>query len=204
MLVPEFGALICIHLPLGKIPKVKRECKWWESWIEFSKEERQSIQVESQVSNPLGGHSFVFLPPIIIISHKSFPKQMPHWFVPLPYGDPLWLLYFWLQLGSSLFIPSFASPPLLGALFNRLGFHPTFEKWMVVQVKLNVHLWVVDLIWWSWLEPQGQDLFICEGKCSIIRVKTYFFVKFMGLWYLFLLSGHLTSYAVAIYKMESK
>jgi hypothetical protein len=41
---------------------------------------------------------------------------------------------------------------------------------------------VVDLIWWSWLEPQGQDLFISEeGKCSIVRVETYFFVKFMGL-----------------------
>jgi len=70
-------------------------------------------------------------------SHKSFPKQIPHWFVPLPYGDPLWLLYFWLELGSSLFVPPPPPPPppppLLGALFNRLE-----------SARVSSHIWKVD------------------------------------------------------------
>jgi hypothetical protein len=39
---------------------------------------------------------------------------------------------------------------LLGALFNRLGFHPTFEKWIVVQVKLNE--------WWTSYGGVGLSL----------------------------------------------
>jgi hypothetical protein len=64
---------------------------------------------------------FGFLPP----SHNNISQvslsqnKTPHWFVPLPYGDSLWLLYLWLELiGSSLFVvPSFSPPPPFAGCF---------------------------------------------------------------------------------------
>ncbi len=116
---------------LAKFQKCKVSASgWWVGGnLELSFQRKKSNPSKLRVRFPIPWERILlsfFLPPIII-SHKSFPKQIPHWFVPLPYGDPLWLLYFWLEIGSSLFVP------LLGALFNRLE-----------SARDSSHIWKVD------------------------------------------------------------
>ncbi len=56
-------------------------------------------------------------------------------FVPVPFCDPLWVLIFWLRLGSSLFVPSF--PPLLGALVGLIEFLRVSSFWELIMKPLS-------------------------------------------------------------------
>lgn len=94
-------------------------------------------------------------------------ESIETWFVPLPHNNSLWVLSFRLQLGSSVFVPTFSS--LLGAFITGVCQGLIIVIYMLLYVEGSLWLYNmhVNPKYWSYISNFCRILLITYHTCVI-------------------------------------